>query len=216
MQFNARVPFGHETSSAIFGDGTSERSDTTELGDIEFALSRQLMREKGWKPNLLGELRWKGRSGSDPFDQDENSLATGSGFDDLRLGFTFIKVRDPLVLFSNVNYTYTFADDKPDIGEIQPGDGIGVQLGMAVALNLETSLNFGWSQSWIQSTRLDGEKIAGSSRRPSSLRIGATYVPAAGRSIDFGVAFGLTDDAPDVEARVSFPWRLGYRVPFSD
>jgi hypothetical protein len=205
LQFDARVPFGHVTSTAVFGDGSSERASTTELGDIEIALSRQLMREKGWRPDLLAELRWKGRSGGDPFDQQEGSVATGTGFDDLKLGFTMVKVRDPLVLFGNVNYTYSLADDKPEIGEVRPGDTISAQLGLALALNLETSMHFGWTQGWTENTRVNGEEIPGTSRRPGSLNIGATYVPAAGRSITFDVGFGLTDDAPDVTAQFSFP-----------
>lgn len=213
LQFDARVPFGHVTSTAVFGNGSSESASTTELGDIEFALSRQLMREKGWKPDLLAEFRWKGRSGGDPFDQQEGSVATGTGFDDLKLGFTMVKVRDPIVLFSNVNYTYSLADDKPEIGEVRPGDTIGLQLGIALALNLETSMHFGWTQGWTEDTRVNGEEIPGTSRRPSSLNIGATYVPAAGRSITFDVGFGLTDDAPDVTAQFSFPFRFERRIP---
>ncbi len=213
-QLDVRVPFGHITSSALFGNGTTERSETTSFGDVELAMSRQLLRGQGWKPDLVGELRWKSTTGTDPFDQDEDSLATGTGFDDVRIGLTAVKVRDPLVLFGNVNYSHSFPDIKPEVGKVQPGDGIGVQLGMAIALNLETSLNFGWNQSWIQSARVNGEKVASSFRRSSSLRIGATYVAAARRSIDFGIAIGLTDDVPDVEVRLSFPLRLAYRLPF--
>ena len=209
MQFDVRAPFGHDATSAVFGNGTSERADVTELGDIEIGFSRQLMKEKGWRPDLLAELRWKDRSGGDPFDQDEGSVATGTGFDDLRLGFTLVKVRDPIVLFSNLSYTRTFSDGKPEIGRVKPGDTVGAQLGLATALNLETSMNFGWNQSWTSSTRIDGEKIPGTSRRPGTLNIGATYVPTLGRSINFDVGFGLTDDAPDVTARFSFPMRLG-------
>lgn len=215
MQFDARVPFGYETADAVFGNGENESFHTTDLGDIEVALSRQLLSEVGWKPNLLAELRYKGRSGTDPFDLPEGSLASGTGFDNLKLGFTFVKVRDPVVLFGNLNHTWAFEDDKPEIGEVRPGNGFETQLGLALALNLETSLNFGWTQSWIDDTRVNGEKIPGSSRRPGSLLIGATYVTDSRNSFDVGVSFGLTDDAPDVEARVSFPWRFDYRIPFS-
>lgn len=214
MQLDARVPYSYERSTSVFGDGETEILEGKELGDIEIALSRQLVQEEGWKPSILAEIRWKSASGGDPFDQDERSLAAGTGFEDLGAGLTFVKVRDPLVLFGNVNYTYTFSDYKPDIGVVHPGDGLEAQLGMAVALNLETSLNFSWSQGWFNRTRVVGEEVVGTSRRPGSLRIGATYVPAPGRNIDFGVAFGLTDDAPDVEARLSFPWRPDMKIPF--
>ena len=214
MQLDARVPFSYERSTAVFGNGDTEILDKEELGDISIGLSRQLLREEGWKPGVLGELRWKGRSGGDPYDTLDWQLASGTGFDELGAGLSFVKVRDPLVMFGNVNYTYNFADDKPEIGEVQPGEGLEAQLGMAVALNLETSLNFSFTQAWYQRTRVDDERIAGTSRRPGSLRIGAAYVPTAGSNIDFSVAFGLTDDAPDVEARLSFPWRSDYRLPF--
>ncbi len=214
MQLDARVPWGYERSTAVFGDGQREILEKMELGDVSIALSKQLLREEGWKPGVLGELRWKGRSGGDPFDQGDGSLALGTGFDDLTLGFSFVKVRDPLVLFGNLSYTYSFEDDKPELGEVQPGDGYEAQLGMALALNLETSLNFSWNQGWYERTRVNDEPLAGTSRRPGTLGIGATYVPSPGHNIDFNVAFGLTDDAPDVEARLSFPWRPDFRVPF--
>jgi len=216
MQFEVRAPYGYAKTTAVFGDGSGEQSHTTEFGDFEIALSHQLLHERGWKPDLLAELRWKGQSGSDPFSVQEGSLTTGTGFDDLRLGFTLVKVRDPVVLFSNVSYTYTFPDDKPEIGELEPGSTVGLQLGLAVALNLETSINFGWAQSWIDSTQLNGEDVLGSSRRPGSFNIGVTYVPSAGRSLNFDVGFGLTDDAPDVMARFSYPLRLQRRFLFGD
>ena len=118
------------------------------------------------------------------------------------------------MIFGNASWSYSFADDKPEIGEVQPGKGFVAQLGIAVALNLETSLSFSWNQSWFGRTHVINTPIPGTSRRPGSLRIGATYVPSPGRNIDFSVAFGLTDDAPDVEARLSIPWRPGFRVPF--
>jgi hypothetical protein len=207
MQIDARVPFSQERSVSVYGDGESQSVSDDDLGDIEIALSHQLMREHGWKPSILGELRWKGRTGGDPFDQQDGSLTSGTGFDDLRAGLTFVKVRDPVVLFGNANWTYSFAEDKPEIGEVQPGSGFGIQLGVAVALNLETSLSFGWDQRWFNNMRVNDVPISGTSRRPGTLRIGATYVPSPGKNIDFSVGFGLTDDAPDVEARLSFPWR---------
>jgi hypothetical protein len=143
-------------------------------------------------------------------------MATGTGFNDLQLSLTAVKVRDPVVLFSNFNYTFRLPHTKPDIGKVDLGDIFGLQLGLAVALNLETSLSFGWNQRWVQDARVDGSKVRGVFERPGSLRIGGTYVPAAGRSIDFGVSVGITEDAPDVEARLAFPLRLPYRIPFPD
>ena len=66
MQFDLRLPFIHAATTAVFGDGASERAHSTDFGDIEIALSRQLLREQGWQPDLLAELRWKSRSGNDP------------------------------------------------------------------------------------------------------------------------------------------------------
>jgi hypothetical protein len=214
MQLDVRVPIGYDTLNVDFANQAKQEADAFGVGDVELSLSGQLLRERDWMPGLVGAFRWKSTSGSDPFDTDEDSLATGSGFNDFQLSFTSTKVRDPVVLFSNLSYTFRLSDEKQGVGRVDLGDIAGLQLGMAVALNLETSLSFGWSQSWVQETSLDGSKIGGTFDRPGSLRIGATYVPAAGRSIDFGVAVGVTDGAPDVEASLSFPIRLPYRIPF--
>ncbi len=214
MQFDARVPLVYDISSVGFANGGTERARTFDLGDVELSLSRQLLKEEDWRPAFLAALRWKTTTGGDPFDLREGSLASGTGFEEFQLSLTGVKVRDPVVLFSNLNYTTRLSDRKADIGKVEPGNIIGMQLGLAVALNLETSLNFGWSQSWVEDTTVDGSTIRGTFERPGSLRIGATYVPAAGRSIDFGLAMGITEGAPDLEVSLSFPMRLPYRIPF--
>ena len=213
MQLDARVPVEYQSRDIVLGDGNRSSANSTGLGDIELALSAQLLAGRGWKPDLIGEVRWKSTTGNDPFDIDEDEVATGTGFHDIRVSLTAVKVRDPVVLFGNVNYTFSLSDDKSEVGKVDPGDSFGLQLGVAVALSMETSLNFGWSQSWAQNTRVNGDSIGGSFQRPSALRVGATYVPAVGRSIDFGIAAGLSDDSPDVEARLSFPLRLKKRLP---
>lgn len=45
---------------------------------------------------------------------------------------------------------------------IDPGDTRGFNLGEAVALNPETSINFQWDHRWTDHTNVTGFKITGS------------------------------------------------------
>ena len=213
MQLDLNVPYSYSVRTIDFADGSAESEDVSGLGDMSLSLSRQLLRGKDWFPDLVGLMRWKSTTGSDPY-KDNDGLATGSGFHDLQFSLSGIKVSDPVVFFGSLSYSKSLAADKAGIGRVEPGQSLGTQLGLSFALNLETSLSIGWSQSWVENTRVDGATIGGSFERPGSLRLGATYIPTAGRSIDFGLNIGVTDDAPDVEISLAFPWRLPKRISF--
>ncbi len=206
-QLDLRLPGGYQNLDVVAADGSQESSSGAGFGDLELGLSKQLLRSRKWVPDLLGSLRWKTTTGSDPFETGSDDLVFGTGFHGLTASFTAVQVRDPVVFFSSLSYYANFEDEK-SVGEVDPGDGFGLQLGMAMALNLETSISFGWEQRFISETEVDGESIAGSELRPGTIRIGASYVPLSGRSVDFGVNIGTTDDVPDVAVSLHFPLRF--------
>jgi hypothetical protein len=82
-------------------DGTTDRADVFDIGDVELSLSSHLLRGRGWMPDLLASFCWKTTAAGDPFDVKQGALATGTGFNDLQLSLTSVKVRDPIVLFTN-------------------------------------------------------------------------------------------------------------------
>jgi hypothetical protein len=40
LQLDARVPFGYETRRVVFADGSTDKADVFDVGDVELSLSR--------------------------------------------------------------------------------------------------------------------------------------------------------------------------------
>lgn len=207
FQVETRIPFRYESEQTVLADGTERFRHALGLGDVELAVSRQIMREKGWIPDLLGSFRWKTTTGHDPFGLEPDEAPLGTGFNGLQLMLTALKVEDPIALFGNLSYTANLTATK--FGDrINPGDTWGTNLGLALALNLETSINFGWEQQFTGRAKVNGEKIPGSNLAVGNFRVGITHNLAQNSSLDLALNIGLTRDAPDVQITVAFPFRL--------
>jgi hypothetical protein len=227
LQLDARVPWRYshrritETLRSI-----EETTDDTGIGDVEAALSYQLFGEKGARPAVVTALRVRTTTGKDPFDLDEDELATGTGFWGIQGGINAVKVRDPIVLFGNLGYTWNIEDDVkvnipqpegPLLGDarIDPGDVIEWGLGFAYALSPEFSMNIAYVhrlslRSRITKSEVDDlftGKIAGSRLNIPELKFGAVWAFTRDFFIDFNISIGLSNDAPDFTAQIGFPIR---------
>jgi hypothetical protein len=207
FQVEAKLPYRYEANRTVRGDSTEEFRETGGLGDIEFALSYQLLKEKGLVPDILGRVSWKTKSGQSPPGLISNELALGTGYDSLSFMLTALKVREPAAFFGSLMYISNLSVNKEE-GHFDPGDMWGFNLGLALALNLDTSIHFVWEQRFSNAARLNGNKIHGSALYPGSLRIGTTYAFSPKFLLDVSVAIGLTRDAPDVQAVVAVPIRF--------
>jgi hypothetical protein len=207
FQGELRVPLRYESDRTVRGDRSETNKEAFGLGDIEVALSHQLVREKGWLPDLLGSLRWKTDSGHSPFRLDSNELALGTGYHALQVMLTALKVKEPAAFFGSLLYTANLPVSKAE-GRLDPGDVYGFNLGLALALNLDTSLHFIWEQRFADRTKLNGVKLPGSALYPGSLRIGTTYTFTPTVSLDASLVMGLTRDAPDAQGIVAIPIRF--------
>jgi hypothetical protein len=100
--------------------------------------------------------------------------------------------------------TYTPGDDK-DIGDVNPGESLGANLGMALALNFDTALSFNYQYRYTMETELEGEKIRGSDLTTSIFTIGLSKAKSDFFAFDIDLGIGLTQDSPDFQFGVSFP-----------
>ncbi len=207
FQAEAKFPLRYEANRTVRGDSTEDSGEAYGLGDIELALSHQLMREKGWSPDMLGSLRWKTNTGRSPAGLITNEQALGTGYHALSFMLTALKVKEPAAFFGSLLYTLNLPVAKEE-GRFSPGDTWGFNLGLALALNLDTSINFVWEQRFGDTAELNGKKLLGSALYPGNLRIGATYFFSPKFSLDVSVVIGLTRDAPDVQAVVAVPIRF--------
>lgn len=206
MQAELRVPYIHDESSRLSASGEEDRLSRSGLGDVELAFSRQLWSANDGGLDLLGTLRWKTATGDDAFAASTQQLALGSGFNAVSASVTAVSVLDPVVFFGGLSYTHTFSDEKADL-RIAPGDAFGLQFGTALALNLDTSINFAFAQQFTRRTEVNGRELPGSYVNTGTLSIGLSRVLMSGTSFDSSLVIGLSEDSPDLQLAFSMPFR---------
>jgi len=241
LELEAKVPYVYRSDSTIsreIGAGSdSDRVFNTSskaLGDVEIAARYQLNQGGGSWPYLIGSLRFKSRTGKDPFEVitdcvtrcegPENGtglpleLPTGSGFYSVQPGLTWLFPSDPAVFFGGINYTHSFKrtnlnrqilnGEFQPIGTVAPGDVLGLNFGMGLALNEKTSLSLGIELNSVDRTRQNGAPVQGSVRTQlASLLMGYSYRQSKDTTFNLSVSAGLTQDTPDLT--------VGIRIPFS-
>ena len=203
------------------------------VGDVEFTVRHQLNDGGVDKPYYVAGLRFKSRTGRDPFEVvtdcvrrcvGQNAtgtglpqeLPTGSGFYALQPNLTWLYPTDPAVLFGSVSYLRNFArhdlrrqvldGEWEPLGTIKPGDVIGFNFGLGLALNEKASMSFGYDHSSIARTRQNGVPAPGSVRTQlGTLLVGLSYRLNAKRTVNVSVGAGLTRDTPDVSITVRIP-----------
>ncbi len=222
FQIDFTIPYGYQLQRTVGADGTQSSTSGFGLGDMQVGLSKQLTFEHGRVPDLLANARFKSRTGADAFNVGTSSETTlGTGFYGLQGNLTAVKTNDPLVFFSNLQYTYNFAADHtvpvndPNnpgataVGHFTPGSEAGFQLGSVLAINPETSFIMGWDQRFTRATQLDGKDVPASYLVEGTLRLGTSYLIAPGRTVDVNFGVGLTPDTPNLQFSVGLPFKVG-------
>ena len=225
LQFETYIPYGYELFRTVDANNVQTSQSTFGLGDIAFGVSRQLVFEHNRWPDLLANVRFKTTTGVDSFNLSSSQTALGTGFYAVQGNLTAAKANDPVVFFGNLSYTAnlngthtiqsTDAQGQPVSipGHFEPGDAIGFQLGSILALNPETSMTIGWDQRFTRATTLNGQTIPASYLVEGTLRLGASYLYAPGRTVDLSFGVGLTPDTPNLQFSVGFPLRRSLWTP---
>ncbi len=227
LQMDVMVPWRYSNDIISYQSGEETKTTDTAFGDIEAGLSYQFLNEKASRPALVGSVRVKTRTGKDPFDLNDDEIPTGSGFWGIHGTLSAIKTMDPVVVFSNIGYTYNISrtiDLGPDVNvgdvEYDPGDSIDWGLGFAYALSPDFSLNMQYSHQVIFRSSVEdiqfpdnnaGIKtgtISGSHQNIPSLKFGTVLALDKGGYLDFSIAIGLSEDAPDVTVQLAVPFRF--------
>jgi hypothetical protein len=240
FELEARVPWVYRSDSTVSREvftGTSEERvfDTSgkHLGDVELAARYQLNQGGADSSYFVGGLRFKSRTGRDPFSVvtdctkrcvGENvtgtglplELPTGSGFYSLQPSLTWLFPTDPAVLFGSISYLHNFkrenvsrtvlGGEQEFIGTVKPGAILGFNFGIGLALNEKTSLSLGYDHSSIGRTRQGGVPVPGSVRTQlGTLLMGFSYRLSEKRTMNVSVGAGLTRDTPDVSLSIRVP-----------
>jgi len=234
------VPYIYRRSNFIVGGAggaASTLSDATvsshDIGDVNFGIYYQFLRETNSLPDVVGSLRFKAPTGSSPFGQkvvqiDANNtnlvapteLPTGTGFWNITAGVSVLKTYDPVVLFGSVSYTYNLARSFADIssveGQVEPATvklGDIVQFGGGVALAFSdkdsASVSFTMALEPESKTRAPGgsyQGVPGSETTAAVMNFGLNHVVNKHLTINGAVSIGLTPDAPNFVVGMRFPY----------
>jgi hypothetical protein len=220
FQAEVRIPFTYidDTRSTETMETSNSNSG---LGDIEGAIYYQPIRERGWVPDVILSVRGKGITGEDPFGGDGTQLPTGTGFYSVSGIITAVKSADPAVLFASFIYTHNFDRTVKLLGThefestINPGETIGYNLGIAIALSIDVALSFRFEQRFVSTTSISSQQVGvingdvpGSKLNVANAYAGVTWALARNVSMDLSVGVGLTEDSPDVSIYLAFPIRF--------
>ena len=234
LEADVHVPYVYRNDATSTPDATTGAQDTSSvqgyaLGDVDAGLAYQMNDGKqGW-PFLIGNLRYKANNADGPYDvpYDANNIATrlptGTGFQTVEASVTAIKVSDPAVLFGNLGYVYDMSRNinrdfnSTYVGEVDPGDAINALVGVAFAINQDTSFSLGYKHSYVFSTTQHSVDLSSGtpfttssgSAQVGTLNIGLSYVLTPSTTLNFNIAAGVTNDAPDVDLTLRIPIQIG-------
>lgn len=240
INVNVNVPYVYRTSSFIVGGAggaastLSDASGTSHaLGDVNFGIYYQFLKETQNLPDVVGSLRVKAPTGTSPFgiklrQIDPNNtnlvapdtLPTGTGFWSITAGMSVLKTYDPIVLFGSLSYTYnvarSFSDISSVVGQTQPakvklGDIVQIGGGVALAFSERDSASVAYTLAFEPETKTKApgeswQKVPGSQTTASTLNFGLNHVFNKHLTMNASVAVGLTPDAPNFVVGVRFPY----------
>ncbi|KWR89109.1 acetate kinase [Cupriavidus sp. IDO] len=239
LEIEAKVPYVQTSGSTISREvftGTAVdnvfNSSGKGLGDVEATLRYQINYGSEKIPYFIGWLRYKSATGKDPFEVVTDcvtrcvgnttgtglplGLPTGTGFQAIQPGITWLLPTDPAVFFGTFSYLHNFArdnvsrtvlnGDKEFLGKIAPGDIFEFSFGMGLSLNEHASFSIGYDQAIIWPTKQNGQTVPGSVRvTQGTLLVGYSYRFNNRYTLNLSVGAGLTRDTPDLQVNVRLP-----------
>jgi hypothetical protein len=241
LEVEAKIPYVYRSDASVsrelFTGTATERAFNTSgkaIGDVELGWRYQLNDGGIEKPYYIAGLRFKSRTGRDPFEVitdcqtrcvGENvtgtglplDLPTGSGFYSMQPSLTWLMPSDPAIFFGSFSYTHNFKrgnvyrtvqnGEKEFLGDVKPGDVFGVNFGMGLALNEKASFSIGYDHNSVGRTRQGGQVVPGSVRlQLGTLLLGYSYRLSDKRTLSVSVGAGLTRDTPDVTLMLRMPY----------
>ena len=247
LEFEAKVPYvdirGDTISREIF-TGTAQdkvfNASGNGIGDVEVTARYQINNGGPDKPFYIGWLRYKSRTGKDLFEVTTDcvtrcvanatgtglplELPTGTGFESIQPGLTWLFPSDPVVFFGSLSYLHNFKRSNvsrtvltgaPEgfpqtstdfIGDIEAGDIIGFNVGLGLSLNEKAAISFGYDQNIVGKTKQNDVDAPGAVRIIlGTLLLGGTYRFSDRVSLNVSVGVGVTRDTPDISLTARLP-----------
>jgi hypothetical protein len=237
FEIEGRIPYLYRSDTAVgreylggssFDEAVFNGSGNG-IGDAEVTARYQFNEGGLDKPYFVGSLRFKSRTGRDPYEGTftkslpgfrgeavQTELPTGTGFYGLQGGLTVLYPSDPVVLFGGINYLYSFPRDNvtlgfddgtsENLGTVAPGGIVGFNFGIGLGLNEKMSLSLGYDQNSVEPTKINGQTPADAVRlQLGTMLVGLSYRLTPTSNLNFTLGVGVTRDAPDVTLSLRYP-----------
>ena len=174
-----------------FGQSSSRSGNG--IGSLKVGLAKTFVRERGWRPDVVGRISWDTGSG----DRMDNGVFLVV-FESIGGSLSFIKRHDPLVFLAGASYR-TFLEDD----DIEPGDQFAFSFGAALAVSPASSLFASISNQFLAETKFNNEQINGSEITSIVLNLGAGTIVSRGFLLNLTTGIGVSEDAPDYSIGLS-------------
>lgn len=184
--------------------GNAANGDGGALGNPRIGLAKTLVREAGWRPDVVARGYWDTKLGK----SDDDGVALTGNFNELGFNISATKRQDPLAFVGGIGYATVLEND-----DVEPGDTLSLTAAAVLAASPSTSLRLAFTQQFSDDVKVDGEKIDGSDSSSGVLTIGASSILGPRALVDLALDVGLSDDAPDYAVRLAMPVRFDVPLP---
>lgn len=209
LSLSASIPFVYKYQK------TGDSMEESDLGDISFGVSWQMMKEAEYQPAVILALGYSAPTGRSPYKIDiDRELSTGSGTNQFNLGLNLSKTLDPVIAFGGISGTYSLKVSGINqkrygatLEEVIPGYGISYSLGLGFALSYTTSVTFRFSASHQARSKftINGYQYQGDEGSSASFVIGTGWRISPKTSLNISLGYGLVG-VEDYSLYFSFPF----------
>ena len=202
------LPWGFQASGYIpyvFNQGTAGNPSSQGFGDAGFLLSKELLVEGDWVPNLVVSGGW---STPTTLGNSFTPLPYVSGFQGL---FTTSKRFDPLVVFLTGSY-FSSASRQIAGTEVKFGDVVGGRVGGSLAISPAASVTTAFNLAYLTNVHTQDlvvlNSVPNSDRLLSSVEVGFNTLLWNRTLLNLTAQFGITGHTPDFRLIVAIPVRF--------
>lgn len=204
VSFRMGLPWQSQVTVSLpytYSEGRDGFPSSSGLGDAGILLSKELLLDDGWVPNLVGSVGWT----------SPTSLGTNFGpipyVSGFQAGLTASKRLDPLVVFLGASY---FSSASRDIAGTQfnPADVVGLRAGGSLAISPASSITAGFNLAYLTNTQPADFIVPNSDRVLSSVDVGFSTIVWNRTLLNITAQFGITGHVPDFRLITSLPIRF--------
>lgn len=172
-------------------------SNGSGIGNASIGAMHKLKAESNTSPSITASANFGFPVDKKPISDDVTQLPVGSNFKTASIGVAISKSIDPAIVFLNLGYNHTFADNQDGL-RTQPGKAITYSIGSGLAVNRSISMSGRISGQYQTETQYNGQALHGSSSEPISLNGTVDYRLDDKTRLETSFDIGLTPDANDV------------------